>query len=139
MVYERPLIPFTYIVRLCTLHKIVYCRSLEKAKQTAITMTFHCNPKNRRKQILNMLVFLSGFGFLCLQLWHTFQTFIEQRSTFDVSKQLHQKQKPPTIIFCSIHEWDNNVIWSGTNFSDKGPNHFLLKQQITLFIYLRLP
>ena len=102
-------------------------------------MTFHCNPKNRKKQILNMLVFLSGFGFLCLQLWHTFQTFIEQRSTFDVSKQLHQKQKPPTIIFCSIHEWDNNVIWSGTNFSDKGPNHFLLKQQITLFIYLRLP
>ena len=113
-------------MRLCTLHKIVYCRLLEKAKQTAITMTFHCNTKNRKKQILNKLVFLSGFGFLCLQLWHTFQTFIEQRSTFDVSKQLHQKQKPPTIIFCSIHDWDNNVAWSGTNFSDKGPNHFLL-------------
>ena len=83
-------------------------------------MTFTCNIKNRKKQLLNMLVFLSGFGFLCLQLWHTFQTFIEQRSTFDVSKQLHRRQKPPTIVFCPNHEWANSVIWSsGKNFSDK--------------------
>ena len=66
-----------------------------------------------------MLVFLSGFGFLFLQLWHTFQTFIDQRSTFDVSKQLHQRQKPPTIVFCPNYEWDNAVNWSGNYFSDK--------------------
>ena len=50
---------------------------------------------------MNLLVFLSGFVFLSLQIWQTFQTFIEQWTTFAIYKKSFESLLLPTIIFCA--------------------------------------
>ena len=62
-------------------------------------MRFNCSVKSR-KQLLKTLLFLSGFGLLSLQIWQTFQTFIEKRSTFAVSNEISDGLLPPTIVLC---------------------------------------
>ena len=59
-----------------------------------------------KKQLLKILIFLSGFGFLSLQIWQTFQIFIEQRSTVILSKEYFDSLAPPTIIFCLSNRWN---------------------------------
>ena len=60
----------------------------------------HFHMKSTKKQVLNILVLLSGLIFLSLQIWETIQTFIEQRSTFAISQASFDKLKLPTIIVC---------------------------------------
>ena len=62
-------------------------------------MRFNCSVKSR-KQLLKTLLFLSGFGLLSLQIWQTFQTFIEKRNTFAVSNEISDELLPPTIALC---------------------------------------
>ena len=62
-----------------------------------------------KKQLLKIFIFLSGFVFLSLQIWQTFQTFIEKRSTFEVSKESFDNLVPPTIVLCLLQQWDNNL------------------------------
>ena len=64
---------------------------------------------HQKKQLLKTLIFLSGFVFLSLQIWQTFQTFIEKRSTFEVSKESFDNLVPPTIVLCLLQQWDNNL------------------------------
>ena len=63
-------------------------------------MSFKCNVKFTKKLFLKILIFLIGFGFLSLQLWQTFQTFIEKRSTFVISQKIFDRLIPPTIVLC---------------------------------------
>ena len=63
-------------------------------------MSFKCNVKFTKKLFLKILIFLIGFGFLSLQLWQTFQTFIEKRSTFVISQKIFDTLIPPTIVLC---------------------------------------
>ena len=63
-------------------------------------MSFTCNVKFTKKLFLKILIFLIGFGFLSLQLWQTFQTFIEKRSTFVISQKIFDRLIPPTIVLC---------------------------------------
>ena len=62
-----------------------------------------------KKQLLKTLIFLSGFVFLSLQIWQTFQTFIEKRSTFEVSKESFDSLVPPTIVICLLQQWENKL------------------------------
>ena len=63
-------------------------------------MSFQCNVKFTKKLFLKILIFLIGLGFLSLQLWQTFQTFIEKRSTFVISQKIFDRLIPPTIVLC---------------------------------------
>ena len=63
-------------------------------------MRFICSNVRTKKKLLKTLIFLSGFGLLSLQIWQTFQTFIEKRSTFAVSNEISDELLPPTIVLC---------------------------------------
>ena len=62
-------------------------------------MRFICSNVRTKKKLLKTLIFLSGFGLLLLQIWQTFQTFIEKRSTFAVSNEISDELSP-TIVLC---------------------------------------
>ena len=63
-------------------------------------MRFICSNVRNKKKLLKTLIFLSGFGLLSLQIWQTFQTFIEKRNTFAVSNEISDELLPPTIVLC---------------------------------------
>ena len=62
-----------------------------------------CKIKFTKKQLSKLLIFFSGFVFLSLQIYETFQIFIEQRSTFITSKEHFDSLASPTIIFCLLY------------------------------------
>ena len=74
----------------------------------------NCFIKLTKKQVLNILVLLSGLVFLSLQVWKTFQTFIEKRSTFAISIETFDSLEIPTIIVCPRYQWDNGMGINGT-------------------------
>ena len=78
----------------------------------------HCHFKLTKKQVLNILVLMSGLVFLSLQIWETFQTFIEKRSTFAISKESFDSLKMPAIIVCPRFQWDIGV-WTNGKPADK--------------------
>ena len=73
----------------------------------------NCHIKLTKKVVLNILVLLSGLVFLCLQIWNTFQTFIEQRSTFSISIESFDGLKIPAIIVHPRFHWDNEIMTGG--------------------------
>ena len=76
----------------------------------------------RKKQLLNLLVFLSGFILLLLQIWQTFQIFIERRTTFAIYKKSYDSLSLPTIIFCPRNQFDTGYgvgVTPESNVSDK--------------------
>ena len=66
-------------------------------------MTFKCNIKFRKKQVLQVSIFLSGVGILTWQIWKTFEAFIEENTTFTVSKNTIPQMGLPTILLCPIN------------------------------------
>ena len=85
-------------------------------------MSFGFRIKLTKKQLLNLLVFLSGFVFLSLQIWQTCQTFIERRTTFAIYKKSFESLLLPTIIFCPRNQFDTGIgigVKTETNVSDK--------------------
>ena len=78
--------------------------------------------KLTKKQLLNLLVYLSGFILLLLQIWQTFQTFIERRTTFAIYKKSYDSLSLPTIIFCPRNQFDTGYgigFTTESNVSDK--------------------
>ena len=81
-------------------------------------MAFHSNIKIRKKQVLQIVLFLSGVGILIWQIWKTFQAFIEGNTTFTVSKQTLPKMLLPTILLCPMGKggYDYNFVDNKTSF-----------------------
>ena len=74
-------------------------------------MKFSCNIKLRRKQVLRILMYLSGVCILIWQIWKTFDAFIQENTTFTVSKITEKGL--PTILLCPIDEFrkfDHNYV-----------------------------
>ena len=66
-------------------------------------MKFDCNIKLRKKQVLRILMYLSGVCILIWQIWKTFEAFIQENTTFTVSK--NTEEGLPTILLCPINEF----------------------------------
>ena len=86
------------------------------------THTHQCHITLTKKQVLNILVLLSGLAFLSLQIWETFKTFIEQRSTFTISIESFDSLKIPTIIVCPRNPWHNGIYTEGMPADKNWPN-----------------
>ena len=67
-------------------------------------MAFYCNIKPRKKQVLQVLMYLSGVGILIWQIWETIEAFIDENTTFTVSKNTVSELGLPTILLCPINE-----------------------------------
>ena len=65
-------------------------------------MAFYHNIKVRKKQVLKVLIFLSGVCILIWQIWKTFEALIEENTTFTVSIETFTKMPLPTILLCPI-------------------------------------
>ena len=62
------------------------------------------------------------------QIWKTFQTFIEKRSTFSVTTETFDRMILPTILFYPMNQWDNGY-FTEANVTDK---EWFFKQFIRL-------
>ena len=74
-------------------------------------MKFDCNIKLRKKQVLRILMYLSGVCILIWQIWKTFDAAIQKNTTFTVSK--NTEKGLPTILLCPMNEFkkfDHNYV-----------------------------
>ena len=80
------------------------------------------------KYFITIFVYITGGAMLIGQIWKTFQTFIENRSTFSVTTETFDRITLPTILFYPMNQWDNGVL-TEANVTDK---EWFFKQFIRL-------
>ena len=80
------------------------------------------------KYFITLFVYITGGAMLISQIWETFQTFIEKRSTFSVSTETFDSMVLPTILFYPMNQWDNGY-FTEANVTDK---EWFFKQFIRL-------
>ena len=104
-----------------------------------MTNILNCERKHILKIFVKVSIYLSGITILIWQVHGTFETFIRNRTSFEVRQDTFNSLVPPTIVYCSRNPKAGDVNTWYANISNKdqfNKDFFWLNEKVSLLMII---